>query len=141
MNLIKSVLENAELSILVKLVGLIGTLVLALAIIIYNPLIQLFVTAPELWLRIFLILLVILFLIVLVLLLSVRNLLNPYKNLSFDEKTNTYIENETDNRFCPTCLLDNKKSRMYKSDSNWLCSNKNCKNSNAPLAPSIGKQW
>jgi hypothetical protein len=141
MNLIKFIFKSAELSILAKLLGLIGTLVLALAILIYNPLIDLFLTAPNLWLRIFLILLLVLFLVIVVLILSLRKLLNPYYNLSFDAKTNTYIENGTDNRFCPTCILENKKSRMYKSDSFWLCSNKNCKNSNAPLAPTIGKQW
>ena len=141
MNLIKFIFKNAELSILAKLLGLIGTLVLALVILVYNPLIELFLEVPELWLRIFLILLLILFLLILVLLLSLRKLLNPFYKFSFDDKTNTYIENGTDKRFCPTCLLENKKSRMIKSDSFWLCSNKNCKNSNAPLAPRTGKQW
>lgn len=141
MNLIKFIFKNAELSILAKLIGLIGTLLLALAILIYNPLIDLFSADPDLWLRIFLILLLILSLVVLVLILSLRNLLDPYYNLSFDGKTNTYVENGTDNRFCPTCILENKKSRMYKSDSLWLCSNKNCENSKAPLPPMTGKQW
>ena len=141
MNLIKFIFKNAELSILAKLLGLIGSLLLALAILIYNPLIDLFSANSGLWLRIFLILLLILSLVVVVLILSLRNLLNPYYNLSFDDKTNTYVENGTDNKFCPTCLSENKKSRMYKSGNLWLCSNKNCKNSKAPLPPMIGHQF
>lgn len=141
MNLIRFIFKTAELSILTKILGLIGTLVLALAILVYDPLIELFLSAPDLWLRIFLILMIIIILIVIVLLLSLRTLVNPYNNYSYDDITNTYIENGTDNRYCPTCLLENKKSRMYKSDSHWLCSNKNCENSKAPLPPTIGKQW
>lgn len=45
----------------------------------------------------------------------------------FDKTTGIYKSKETNNCYCPSCLLDNKESPMIESDKGWRCTSKVCR--------------
>ena len=57
---------------------------------------------------------------------------DPFKNYSVDEKTGIAIDKKTNTRYCSSCLGNHKRYQLYQKGQDWLCTNRECKNSNPP---------
>lgn len=59
----------------------------------------------------------------------IQEITNPFDRYQYDEETDTCKDIKTGKRYCPTGISSNEKHPVKMENGEWICSNKNCKNS------------
>ena len=63
---------------------------------------------------------------------------NPFKNCTLDQNTGVCIIENDNKHYCPSCWGKNLKYPVKYEFDIWLCTNRDCKNSEHPMK---SKQW
>ena len=133
MNYLEIIFQKIKIKPMPAILGILGMLVSPLINYVLSSFVNWLALAPSINISTLLIIIIILSIFSIVLLIYlfsfVKEVSNPFDRYQFNEETNTCIDIKTGKRYCPTGISSNEKHPVKMENGEWICSNKNCKNS------------
>ena len=118
MNTVKYIFKKIKLKPFPAIIGLIGIILSPLISNILNSFVQWLSLAPNANISTLLVLVFVLSIILLVILFYLfsfaTELKNPFEIYPYDEESNICLDVKTGKRYCPTCIIENKKSPVRR---------------------------